>query len=266
MAGQVTRHVYGEDTFQFGDLRLPDGNGPHPVLILIHGGFWRARYALDLMDEMAEFFTRQGYLTWNIEYRRVGHAGGGWPGTVQDVAMAIDYLSILAGEVSIDIGRVGVIGHSAGGHLALWQAAREQLALQPGLNLVKPVVRPTAIISLAGVSNLRHMHEVRSEDSPVQAFLGGTPNELSDVYRLASPWELLPLGVPQLLVHGTEDDSVPYEQSLHYFEVAEAMQDSVELLTLPGVDHFAIIQPTSDVWETIAQRVQEFMLTQHRPD
>ncbi|WAH38228.1 alpha/beta hydrolase family protein [Alicyclobacillus dauci] len=257
----VSRHVYGDQTFQFADLRVPDGEGPYPAIILIHGGFWRSRYSLDLMNDMAVDLTRRGYVTWNIEYRRVGHKGGGWPGTVQDVAAAIDHLDTLAGQVEIDLGRLGVVGHSAGGHLALWQAARAKRSFgaEEGLGIKKPLVQPTSIVSLAGVSDLRHMHQVRRNDSPVQAFMGGTPDELPGEYLLASPIELLPLGVPQLLVHGTEDENVPYEQSVSYVEAAERAGDSVDLLTLEGTDHFAVIDPTSDVWALIVEHVMKLV-------
>src|SRR5215468_7306163 len=114
------RVAYGKGDFQFADLRLPPGKGPHPVVIVIHGGFWRAAYDLVYAGHMSAALTRRGVATWNIEYRRVGHPGGGFPGTLDDVAAAVDHLAQIAPSHSLDLSRVIAIGHSAGGHLALW--------------------------------------------------------------------------------------------------------------------------------------------------
>lgn len=256
MAGQTIRYHYGNHPQQFGDLRVPDGGSAHPVIIIIHGGFWRSRYTLQLMDDMAEDLCHRGYVTWNIEYRRVGQSGGGWPGTVRDVADAIDYLAVIAREIPIELHRAAVIGHSAGGHLALWQAVRGRFAEQhPELGFNAPKVLPQAIISLAGVTDLPHMHAAGPADQPVAAFLHGLPEERPDVYQLASPVKWVPLGVPQLLVHGTEDTNVPYEQSMRMLTRGQAAGDAVRLLRLPGADHFAVIQPDSTVWPEIVQGI-----------
>ena len=121
------RLKYGPEDLQFGDLYLPNQQGSHPVVILIHGGYWRARYGLDLMNDLAVDLAKRGYAAWNIEYRRVGNPGGGWPGTFQDVALATDYLRKLAPSYTLDLTKVVPIGHSAGGHLAFWLAARPRI-------------------------------------------------------------------------------------------------------------------------------------------
>lgn len=255
------RISYGSDPSQFGDLRLPDGDGPHPVVIVIHGGFWYDRYGLDLMDDMSDDLTARGFATWNIEYRRVGQAGGGWPGTLLDVCDAVDYLNVLAQNHPLDLNRVVTIGHSAGGHLALWVAARHKL---PAGSIVSPKTEPLRVhgaISLAGVSDLRLMWEVRQTDSPPVDFLGGTPAEVPDRYAAASPIELLPLGLPQVLVHGTEDDRVPHEMSDKYYNLAMELGDSVALIELPGVEHFKVIQPTSEAWTPIVTALIELFAT-----
>jgi acetyl esterase/lipase len=241
---------YGPGEWQFGDLRLPATGGPHPVVIVIHGGFWKAQYGLDLMDKMSDDLTARGYATWNIEYARVGHAGGAWPGTLLDVAAAADFLRRLAPEYSLDLGRVASIGHSAGGHLALWLAARHRIPAGSPVAAQDPL--PLAgVVSLAGVTNLARMWEVRQVDSPVANFLGGRPDEVPERYAAASPVQLLPLGVPQVLVHGAEDTDVPPELSETYTAAARAAGDPAELVALPGVEHFMVIDPDSIAWPPI---------------
>lgn len=249
------RIAYGTGEWQFGDLRLPAGDGPHPVVIIIHGGFWKARYGLDLMDPMADDLTARGLATWNIEYRRVGHEGGGWPGTLQDVARAADHLRELAPQYGLDLTRVVSIGHSAGGHLALWLAARHRIPAGSELAVSAEPLRLAGAVSQAGVTDLRLMWQVRQVESPVANFLGGTPAELPARYAHASPAELLPLGVPQVLVHGLDDTDVPPVLSTAYYEAARAAGDPIELVTLPGVEHFKVIDPASEAWSPIAQAV-----------
>lgn len=248
---QRIRIQYGPGEHHFGDLRLPEGAGPHPVALVIHGGFWRARYGLDLMDPMCDDLTRRGLATWNIEYRRVGHDGGGWPGTLLDVANAADHLRTLAPAYNLNLGRVAAIGHSAGGHLGLWLAARHRV---PAGSAATPPGQPLplrGVVSLAGVCDLELMWQVRQEESPVAAFLGGTPAEQPERYAQASPIRLLPLGVPQVLVHGTDDANVPLAVSEGYHEAAVAAGDDVQMILLPGVEHFKVIDPTSEVWPPI---------------
>ena len=143
-------HAYGPGPAQVGELWVPDGAGPHPVAVLLHGGFWRASYDHTLMEPLAADLVGQGWAAWNVEYRRVGMTGGGWPGTFDDVAAAVDLLARLGREApGLDLGRVVPIGHSAGGHLALWCAARAGLpARAPGAD---PAVVAAAAVSQAGV-------------------------------------------------------------------------------------------------------------------
>lgn len=254
----VLRIPYGTAKWQFAELRLPEGAGPHPVVLIIHGGFWKAAFGLELMDKMAEDFTSRGYATWNIEYRRVGHEGGGWPGTLTDVGAAADYLRELAQEYPLDLQKVVGIGHSAGGHLALWLAARHHLPKESALAVTEPVAL-SGVISLGGVTDLDLMWEVRQVDSPVVNFLGGTPAEADERYAEASPARLLPLQVPQVLVHGTEDVHVPLVLSTAYHAKAKEAGDDVKLIELPGVEHFKVIDPSSEAWLPIAQAMEELM-------
>ncbi len=243
---------YGPGAEQFGELWLPtSGTQRHPpVVVLIHGGYWRARYRLDLMHALAADLAARGYAAWNIEYRRVGSPGGGWPGTFQDVAAAVDAVA----GFTVDLSRVTLVGHSAGGHLALWAAGRARLPPDAPHGLGRPpAVTPSLVVSLAGVCDLTEAARRRLSDGAVFGLLGGTPEELPDVYDAACPARLLPLGVPQLAVHGTDDTSVPLEITTGY---AAAAGPECTPLILPGVDHFAVIDPASDAWAAVMEHVR----------
>jgi acetyl esterase/lipase len=243
---------YGEDPLQFGDLRLPRGDGPHPVVVYVHGGFWRSRYDLGHAGHPCAALTAAGIVTWNIEYRRIGNPGGGWPGTFDDVAAAADYVRTLAPRYNLDLERVVAVGHSAGGHLALWIAARRRIPRGAPLYGPDPVALRGAV-SLAGVVDLREAWNRRLSNGVVRELIGGTPDETPDRYAIASPPQLLPLGVPQVLIHGTRDDSVPFKISAGYRESAVAAGDDATLVTLPGAGHFEPVDPRSAQWaETLA--------------
>ncbi len=242
---------YGPDSDQYGEVWAPaPGPVPAPVVVLIHGGYWRVRYRLDLMHPLAADLAGRGYGVWNIEYRRTGQPGGGWPGTFADVANAVDALAHLAPRYGWDPGRVAVVGHSAGGHLALWLAGRHRLPAGV-LDRVgaAPRVTPVLAVSLAGVCDLTEAARLRLSNGAVLELLGGEPSTRPDLYQVACPYRLLPLGVPQLVVHGTADTHVPPELSHRY---AAAAGTECELLTLPGVDHFAVIDPASAAWAAVA--------------
>jgi acetyl esterase/lipase len=231
---------YGPEPDQFGEWWPAAAEAP-TVVVLIHGGYWRARYRLDLMHALAADLVGRGYGVWNIEYRRVGTPGGGWPGTFLDVAAAIDALAELAPAA-----RVVLMGHSAGGHLALWAAGRRRLPATAPHGLSRPpVVVPDLVVSLAGVSDLTEAADRRLSDDAVVGLLGGTPAEIPDVYRLACPLRLLPLGVPQVAAHGTRDTAVPLDLTTIY--AAAAGPECVPLI-LPDADHFDVIDPTSAAW------------------
>ena len=223
------RIPYGSGEFQFAELRIPETAGPHPIAIVIHGGFWRALYGLDYIGPACDALTAAGMATWNIEYRRIGQAGGGWPGTFEDVSHAADHLQSIAAEFNLDLNRVIAMGHSAGGHLALWLATRKKWL--------------RGVISLAGVADLRRAFELKLSNTVVADFLGGSPDEVPDRYKFASPIEQLPLGLPQKLFHGTLDDSVPYEISRRYVQAAKIPGDDVELITLENAGHFELVDP-----------------------
>jgi acetyl esterase/lipase len=248
---------YGPDAFQFGDLRVPEGPGPHPVAIVIHGGFWRARYGLEYMGHMCEALKRAGIATWNVEYRRIGNPGGGWPGTFLDVAAGADFARRLAEKHHLDAAKSIAIGHSAGGHLAVWLAARRRLPAGSALEIADPLVLHGAV-PLAGVVDLRRGWELRLSDGAVGELIGGPPEKFPDRYRAASPIELVPLGVKVRLLHGTEDSVVPIEISNNYQKAASGAGDDARMIVLPGADHFAPVDPRSQHWAKVEAAVSSY--------
>ncbi|MFN8224302.1 MAG: alpha/beta fold hydrolase [Gaiellales bacterium] len=239
---------YGDHPDQVANLHLPAiGGGAWPCVVLIHGGFWRERWDRTLMTALARDLAARGLAAWNIEYRRVGQPGGGWPGTLADVAAAVDHLATLE---EIDAARVATCGHSAGGQLALWAAGRR--LLPPGAVGAAPRIVPRAAVSQAGVADLEAGAVAGLGAGAVQELLGGEPAELRERYAVASPAALLPLGVPQLLVHGDADDIVPPAQSENYADIATAAGDDVTVRVLAGVDHFAVVEPGAPAWRLAA--------------
>lgn len=229
------RIAYGTDANQFGDLRMPAGKGPHPVVVVIHGGYWRAAYGLEYAGHMSAALTRRGFATWNIEYRRIGQAGGGYPGTLEDVARAVDYLRVLAGRRKLDLRRVTAVGHSAGGHLALWVASR-----------LKAAVRVGQVVSLAGVSDLRMLYERGLGNGVARELMGCGPAECEEKYREASPAERLPLRARVVMVHGDRDTIVPLEMSEGFARKAGA-----RFVRLEGAGHFEMVDPRRVEWRVV---------------
>lgn len=223
------RHVYGGQPLQFGDLRRPDAQGPHPVVILVHGGAWKSTFNLIHAGHMAIALAEEGYATFNIEYRRVGDPGGGWPGSYEDVLAAIDYALRLQ---DIDRDRVVLAGHSAGGHLALLAASERRLP----------------VIPMAAGSDLETWQSEASF-----AFLGDRSRSE------ASPRNRIPLGVRQIFVHGTDDDQVPFWLSSEFVGAAQRAGDDAELVTLEGAGHFDMIDPQSPHWPRLVEAVRSIV-------
>jgi len=241
---------YGSDRSQRADLYLPAGDGPHPVMVVIHGGSWQARYGRVVMRGLSGDLLRRGWAAWNIEYRRVGN-GGGWPHTFADVAAAIDHLGELAAP--IDLARVHVLGHSAGGHLALWAAAREHLPPgAPGFREGGPRVQLRRAIAQAGVCDLTGAH-ARWHGGAAAALMGGGPQQLPDRYALGDPARLPAARMPVLLVHGLADETVSIELSRSYLRSASAGGGEVQLVELagPAGRHRAHIDPRGAAWAEV---------------
>ncbi len=232
---------YGADPLQYGELRLPATGGPHPIAIVLHGGFWRARYNLEYMRPFCEALTAAGIATWNLEYRRIGNPGGGWPGTLDDAATGAEHVTSLSLQFDLDLSHVVAVGHSAGAHLAFWLAGGTRIL--------------TAAISLAGVLDLRRAWELQLSNNVVTDFLGGSPDELPERYDSASPIERLPLRIPQKVFHGTADTNVPFEISERYVEAAHLWNDDVELILFQDGNHFDLIDPAKQDFISVSEAV-----------
>jgi acetyl esterase/lipase len=235
-------HRYGPDPSQVGDLHLPEGPGRWPVAVVLHGGFWRERYDRSLMDALCADLAGRGWAAWNLEYRRIGGRGG-WPATFDDVSAGIDFLGDLhAAGTPIDIRRVVSIGHSAGGHLALWSATRE-----------RPRVRVAAVVGQAAVGDLARGSRLGLSNGAADELMGGSPAQVPERYEAGSPSERLPLGVPALLVHGGRDDTVPVELSRDLHAAALAAGDRCDLVVLEGDGHYEHIDPATAAWGTVTR-------------
>jgi acetyl esterase/lipase len=258
------RFDYGSHPSQFGELTLPTEDAPvRGLVVVVHGGFWRQAYGLELGRPLAADLARAGLAAWNIEYRRVppddggSPDDGGFPGTFDDVAAAVD---LLAGPVQDAVGgvlpleRVVAVGHSAGGHLATWLATRPGLpAGAPG---AAPAVRLRGVVSQAGVLDLVDAAEHGVGGDATERLLGGPPSAVPDRYALASPIARLPIGVPVVCVHGTADVNVPIRQSERFVAAAGAGAD---LVRLPGVDHMTLVDPSSDAWRVCRESLARLL-------
>lgn len=240
------RASYGTDANQFGELRLPKTKGPFPVAMNVHGGFWRAKYDLTHAGHLCAALTSKGIATWNIEYRRVGNPGGGWPGTFEDVRNAYRYLSQLSGRYNFDMSKALVLGHSAGGQLALCLAAHE------------PSVR--RVLSLAGVIDLQQAWELHLSNNAVVEFLGGKPSDVPEHYREADPMRLsIDHSTLQWLIHGAGDDIVPSFFSRNYAQQKQPRGEDVHYLEISTAGHFDLIDPRSNAWPKVEDTVRHML-------
>ena len=252
------RYVYGPDPSQYGDLHLPGGARRPGTVVLIHGGWWGPKYGADNLDVAATDLAERGWVTWNIEYRRL-ELGGGYPATLEDAAAAIDFLATLS---DVDTERVVAIGHSAGGHLAVWAAGRGGLAAgAPG---VGPTVEIAGAISLAGVLDLRAAALGKIGNGAALHLMDGGPDERPDRYAIADPLSQVPVPAIVRCIHSRGDDRVPFTQSETYVQAAAATGQDAHLLEVDG-DHFSIADRASPAWPTVIEALGELTAADCEP-
>lgn len=251
---------YGADALQFGELRMPTTavptSGKYPIAVFIHGGCWLDDFDLNHVSQVSADLQSRGYAVWTPEYRRVGSEGGGFPNTFLDAAAAIDHLRDIAQCFPIDLSNVTVLGHSAGGHLALWVAARKNIPSDSPLFTPNPLP-VKAVIPLAPITDLAAYDQVRNScSSAVVPLMGGTVEDRPDRYKNGSPISLTPLNVPTFLVHGSIDNIVPIEQSQNYRDTAQADGDRVEVIAVEGAGHFDMVSPYSVAWGKVIETLR----------
>ncbi len=241
-------YAYGPDAIQVIDLFLPSGARPHPVIVMLHGGCWGARYGAKPLSGLCRTLAEVGFAVWNVDYRRNGN-GGGYPAFLLDVAHATDVIRSAAAEHPLDLTRVVTMGHSAGGQLALWVAARRQLPLTSPVYLPNPLPI-TGVVCLAGIVDLVEAVPQRQCQADLVPIMGGTPEQVPERYQQASPMALLPLNVRQIYIVGDADDEIIANGS-PYVTAAQKAGDDVALTIIPDAGHFELVVPTTHAWPVV---------------
>lgn len=259
--GAATQYHYGPSRHQFGDFRPPsdgssgdESSGPPPLVVNLHGGFWHATYDLTHARPFCAGLRRAGWATLNLEYRRVGNDGGGWPGTFDDVAAGVDLVTSLVADGMVDPDRVALTGHSAGGHLALWAAATTSVDL-------------AGVVAVAAITDLAAAHDAALSDRGTAAsdLLGGTPQRWPDRCRDASPITHVPMPIPTVLVHGSDDAQVPLSQSRAFVDADGHAGGSARLRIVAGDDHFAVLDPRSATFAAVTDELATMLAPAARP-
>lgn len=246
------RYAYGADKQQFGELTLPQSAPPHPVVLLVHGGGYREMYDLSPLGSLVDSLTGDGFAVWNIEYRRQGN-GGDFPRMFLDVAAAADHLHQIAEAHNLNLKSIISMGHSAGGHLALWLAARPRIELSSPLFVAKPL-RVHAVLALAPIADIARLASAESPSDALLAVMGGRPTEVPANYRNGSPGEMLPIGKPQSIIVGREDTAI-LENARAYVDAALKRGDEATLTVLPEAGHFEVVSVQSPAWDAVRKGV-----------
>lgn len=248
---------YGEDPLQFGDLRLPPGRGPHPVAIFLHGGCWLSEYDIAHSSKLTAALAENGIATWSLEYRRIGDAGGGWPGTFEDVARGADHLAAIANDYDLDLARVIAAGHSAGGQLALWLTARTAFPAESPFAATSPVA-VRGVLALAPAADFGYLYEHATCDRAVARLLGGSPGTFPDRYRWTDPVRLDRVPAPQIVVAGRYDETWS-PPARRYARKAASRGEDVMLIEAPDSGHFEMIDPDSSTWPLVLEAARRLL-------
>ena len=256
----VARIAYGSAPQQFAELRLPEGKGPFPVVVVFHGGCYGDYADVSYTAPMASALIKEGWATWNAEYRREQEPGGGWPGTFLDAGHAVDALQSAAGKYPLNLGKIVLIGHSAGGQLALWTAARKRVPRTSEVYMENPLPVRGAV-SLAGIIDMRAFAEYGRQPCGERHIrvVGGMPDRQPSRYAAVSPAELLPLGFPYSLIWGAEDSVVPERLFKDYEQRARDAHDAVEILSVPGQSHHDLCVPGGPAWAGIVAAIRRIL-------
>ncbi len=261
------RIAWGEGPHAFGELYRPGGPGPHPVVVLIHGGCWRSIADVSYVSRLGRSLAEAGWVVWSLEFRRIDQDGGAWPGILEDVAAGADHLRALAPEFDLDLERVVAVGHSSGGHLALWLAGRRRLpADAPGGPRLRrddplPVAGVVGLAAIADLVDFHHRGGGGCGPASVESLLDAPLAEAATRLSLTSPDALLPLGVPQLLVTGALDETVPADHGAAWVDAARAAGDDARLLTPAGAGHFEVVAPWTDPYGSVWPEIRAFLET-----
>lgn len=250
--------AYGSDPLQFGELHVPEGDGPFPVVVFIHGGCWLAQYDITTTRPLARALQDEGIAVWNLEYRRVGNPGGTYPGLLLDIGSGVDYVKRLVTDYPLDLSLVVVMGHSAGGHLALWAGARAKIPARHDLYQADPL-QPAGVVALAPAAALTRLHQQGTCDDVIDRLMEGSPAERPDRYAYVEPARMAPIGVRHTLLMGVHDTVwTPFGEE--YYTAARAIGDNtMKRVMAPESGHFEIINPYSSTWALVLKAVRSYL-------
>ncbi len=251
--------AYGDDPLQYGELRLPDGEGPFPVVVFMHGGCWMSEYDIAHSRKLTDAFAREGIAVWSLEYRRIGDPGGAWPGTFDDIEAGFAHLSELMGRFALDPNQVILAGHSAGGHLALWMAQR--IEEQQSANMI----RPRGVLGLAPAPDLEYLFEQGACGNAAGLLMGGSPEEYPERYAYGSVANRIPQSTPQIAIIGKFDETWR-PVGVRYANAASGMGAPIKVIDAPEAGHFELIDPDSTTWPLVLGAARELLGGTERVD
>lgn len=249
------RIAYGKNEFQFAELRLPETEGLKPVAIVVHGGCYLSKHSFDYMNELSDAITDIGFATWNLEYRRVGNPGGGWPLTFLDVADGTDHLRHIAEKYTLNLDQTIVVGHSSGGQLGIWLAGRDKISSTSELYRPAPLPIQTSV-ALAPVADIARRYRQENCDNSAEKLMGGSPGSQKERYKQVSPVEMLPINANQIVLLGEQDTQTRKEETSEYMDKAKATGSHAEFLWLKNSNHFTFLKPEEPAGQEVLRVIK----------